>query len=186
MPDAWLHIGKVASVNVARRRVRVSVMAGNEHEFADREHLWLAVGADAPVQLRVSHVRVGGVEAIVELTPGVSRDMAAGLKGANVVVPAASRRAPADAFPALHELTGMRVVTATGVFVGSVVETLDTAAGGVIRLQCADMIMAVAPVTGAFIRDIDLEAGVMTVNDPTPFLVFEGDDRDGNPSQVAT
>ncbi len=184
MSGPWLHIGRVAAVNVARRRLRVRAVPGFEDEYADREQLWLAVKAAEPVQVRVAGIRANGAEITVELTPGVSRDMAAGFRGADVMLPIALQRRAKDGFPALPALSGLRVITTADDFVGHVTETRDTPGGGVMWLQCADGTTATAPVTDAFIQAVDLDAGIMVVQGPARFLVIDADARAGKTSRT--
>ncbi|MCK5862567.1 MAG: PRC-barrel domain-containing protein [Candidatus Hydrogenedentes bacterium] len=175
MANNWLHIGRVLAVNAAHRRIRVSVVPGCGDVFGDCARLRLVVEGNAPVQVRIRCVRTTGMEATVELTPGISRDVVATLKNADVLVPAsAMRRSDSDPV-GLHDLPGMRVMTSTGDFLGTVAKIQDTPAGGIMRLQCDNAVMATAPVTDAFIEEIDLDAGIITVKDPEAFLVFDLD-----------
>lgn len=175
MTDDWLHIGRIVAVNVARRQVRVAVIPGRECNLDGCDCLRLvAVGAD-PIQVRVSNARATNSEVIVELTPGISRDVVATLKNAVVLAPSVSGSRQAKACAGLHDLPEMRVVTTDGSLVGIVTETHDTPGGGIMRLQCDNGVMATAPVTDAFIVKIDLNAGIITVAEPEAFLVVDSD-----------
>ncbi|HEX71844.1 MAG TPA: hypothetical protein ENN65_00795 [Candidatus Hydrogenedentes bacterium] len=185
MTDAWLHIGTVVAVDAARRRLRIRVAARCEREFDGRDRVWLDSGAGTPVQARTANVRQTGANMTVELTPGVSRDMVAGFRNATVMIPAAASVRTADDRAGLHDLTGMRVLTEDGRLLGAVAETLDTPGGGVMRLRRADGVTATAPVTGAFIVDIALEAGSIVVKEPEFFLVFDEANRDEKPPRDA-
>ncbi len=178
MSREWLHIGKVLSVDAVKRRLRIQASPGFESEFDNRERFWLAAGATAPCCVRATRARHVGAHIIVELTPGVSRDAAAGLKGARVMIPPEARHPRPDGSAALEEMPGLRIETDNGVAVGVVLETLDTAGGGVLRIRLTDGRLAALPATDALIRRVDLAAKVMTIVDPTPFLVVD-DDWDG-------
>jgi ribosomal 30S subunit maturation factor RimM len=185
MADDWLHIGRVTAVNAARRQLRLSVTVGREDVLKQCDRLRLVHEGDAPMQVCIKQVKVSGAEVTVELTPGISRDMVAVLRNALVMAPAQAGYRPDGRMPGLHELPGMRVVTASGEVVGDVLETQDTPGGGIMRLRCDNAVMAMAPVTDAFIEKIDLDAGVITVNTPEAFLVMDADDSPRKPPRRA-
>ncbi len=171
MNESWVRIGRVASVEAARRVIRVTVAAGCEREFDDRERIWVQAGQSSPVQARIHTCRDVGAMKVIALSPGISRDVVAEFKGALLLIPTAARRPRADATCALTILVDMSVETVGGQPVGRVFETMDTPAGGIIRLHRPGGGTAALPVTDALIVRIDTEAGVVVVNDPTPFLV---------------
>ena len=186
MADDWLHIGRVVAVNVARRQIRIDVMPGCEYVFGDCKRLQLISDGDAPVLARIKSARTTDAEVIVELTPGVSRDVVATLKNADVLAYVSSERRQVDFCARLQDFPEICVITVAGEFVGTVIETQDTPAGGIMRLQCNNAVMATAPVTDAFIEKIDLDAGIITVNEPEAFLVFDSDEGRRKPSRKTT
>jgi len=185
MADEWLHIGRVAAVNAARRQVRIAAAPEYMNVLADCKRLRMTQAGSSPVQACIAAVRAAEGEVTVELTPGISRDVAATLKHAEVSALVPEGYCPKGTAITLHTLPGMRVVTASGDFVGDVVETQDTPGGGVMRLQCLPTVTALAPATDAFIEKIDLDAGVITVKSPEAFLVMDADIRSEKPPRNA-
>ena len=185
MADDWLHIGKVVAVNVVRRQLRIKVVPGREYAFDECKRLQLISDGNAPVLARIKGARITDAEVVVEVTPGISRDVVATLKNADVRARVPKDRRQTDGCAGLHDLAGMRVITTADDFVGTVVETQDTPGGGIMRLQCDIAVMATAPVTDAFIEKIDLDAGIITVNEPEAFLVFDLDEDRRKPSRKA-
>lgn len=172
----WLHIGRVVAVNVARRQIRIDVIHGRDYVFDDCKRLQLVSDGTAPVLARIKSARKTDAEVIVELTPGISRDVVATLKNADALAHVPTECRPVAVRVGLQGLHGLRVVTIAGDFVGTVIETQDTPAGGIMRLQCHTAVMATAPVTDAFIEKIDSDAGIITVNDLEAFLVVDEDE----------
>lgn len=185
MADEWLHIGRVVVVNAARRQVRIAVMPKHVDIFSQCKRLRMTPPGSAPVQACIAVVRSADAEVTVELTPGISRDMVATLKHAEVAALMPDGYCQAEPAIDLQMLLGMRVVTVSGDFVGDVLETQETPAGGIMRLQCNQTVMAVAPVTDAFIEKIDLDAGVITVKTPEAFLVMDAENRSKKSPQRA-
>ena len=185
MADQWLHIGRVTAVNAARRQIRLAVLPGQAALVSQCKRLRVTRSEAAPVHACIAAVRGSDPEIIVELTPGISRDTVAMLKHAEIAALVPDGYAPTGPAVTLRALTGMHVVSILGDSIGDVLETQDTPAGGIMRLQCSHAVTATAPVTDAFIVKIDLEAGVITVKTPEAFLVVDTDGRSKKSPQSA-
>ena len=80
--------------------------------------------------------------------------------------------------PDLEELEGFKVIAPGGRLLGVVFETIDTPAGGVIRLLTGEGRTAALPVIAEVIASVDINKKRIAVVDPEPFLVM--DDALGN------
>ena len=175
MTDAgWLEIGRVVSVDAARRSVRVLPAAGSAHEFGAQRRVWLEMARECPMAALVAECNPSGGHLKIVFTPGVSRDMVAMLGNARVLLPA-DRRTEAREEPwSLARAVGMRVVLPGGAVLGTVMETVETQAGGALRIRLKETgRVAALPFIDAVIKDVDGLSGVITIADPEPFLVVD-------------
>jgi ribosomal 30S subunit maturation factor RimM len=173
MAESWLEIGHVFSVDAARRSVRIMPNPGCDHEFDDRDRLWMQIAHEVPVPMRVARVSEAGNFQRVDFTAGASRDMIARLRHALVLLPREKRRPRPGALPSLQDMLGMRVELANGKLLGSVFEVVETPAGGAIRMTLPDKRTAALPCVDAVIKKVDVDSGVITVTDPEPFMVTD-------------
>lgn len=173
MENAWLEIGQVVTVDAARRSVRVKPAAGCLHEFESKDRFWLCAGSGAPICARIAgmHMMRGLVR--VAFTPGLSRDMVEKLGHARVMIPKTLRASRPDGLPGLSEMTGLRIVLATGELLGDIIEVIETPAGGAVRLKMPDGRTAALPFTDAVFTGVDRDRGLVHVADPGPFLVID-------------
>lgn len=172
MTGTWLEIGRVVSVDAAGRSVRVKPAAGYEHECEEQSRIWLQVDQEMPVSARVADVgKAGGLLKLV-FTPGMSRDMVAVLGGTRVMIPAEMHTPGPETPVQLRDTVGMRVVVPGGETLGTVMEVIETPAGGVLRLSLAGGRTAALPFIEAVVKDVDARTGMIVINDPEPFLVM--------------
>jgi len=96
------------------------------------------------------------------------------LGNARVLLPA-DRRTEAREEPwSLARAVGMRVVLPGGAVLGTVMETVETQAGGALRIRLEETgRIAALPFIDAVIKDVDGLSGVITITDPEPFLVLD-------------
>lgn len=178
MTEAWLRVGQVTGVDAANRRLRVDVTPGREYVFDDCDRIWLHTGHEKPVQARVLKVRDAGVKKLITLTPGVSRDTAAAMKNAEVLMPAGTQPADIGSECPVRAMLGLRIETEDGTLVGVVFETIENAAGGAVRIERPDGATAALPLAPDLIRQVNIERGVVVINDPAPYMVFNDTSED--------
>lgn len=173
MAESNRQIGRVRSVNPARRELRVTPLPGSAHVF-ERLEGWVtcarADGAEMRLRLLESKTRDGDVR--LRLAPGVTRDTVGGLRGAAVLWDQPMPPAEDGAFePAA--LAGMAVETPDGRRLGVVTDTFETAANAALRVRREDGGTVLLPVAGALIREVDWSDRVIRVRDIAPFAVEE-------------
>ena len=115
----------------------------------------------------------GDETAIVTLGPGVSRDIAGQLRGANAVLAPDELPPRPEGEVRLTDLLGLRVLEPTGVVLGTVSEVFEGPANDAFAIERPDGRHCVLPVIDAVIEDIDLARGEIRVGDITPFVVEE-------------
>ena len=178
MDAGWLEIGCVVSVDAARRSVRIKPVAGYGHEFTAQRRVWLQVAQEQPVSARIAECGQAGGYLRIVFTPGLSRDVVAMLGNAHVVLPDDGRAEEQEAPWSLARALGMRVVLPDGATLGTVMETIETPAGGALRISQASGRSVALPFIDAVIMNVDRLSGVIMIKDPEPFLVVDDTAQD--------
>lgn len=175
MPNGWISVGVVRSVNPVRRELRIAPYRGKRHWFDGLEWLGIAQpGRTTPLRCKTARMRWHGDLAIVELSPGVARETVASLKGADVLIPETQR-------PAVNEdwrgeaLLHFRVRTVDGEWIGEIVDVLATAAHDVLEIAPPSGKRILVPAIPEVIQEIAWEEGVVMLHDITPYAVQDAD-----------
>lgn len=172
MPESWIQIGHVRSVNPSARRVRIRPDALRPCQL-DRV-TWLGVVLRDGTELRckVASVGVVGAEIGVELALGVPRDTVAQMKGAAVTVSSGECPQGGDRDDRAEALRGFRVVKEDDTPLGRIVAAYDTAAHGVLEIEKPDGAVMLLPLVPEAIARVDVDRHVVvTVADIAPFAV---------------
>ena len=175
MNDDLISIGRIASVNPARREIRVGVDHDDSPDTAALEWLYVGADRDTLVRFRVASARVAEQRLIVTLVAGVTRDAIAALKkipvwvDANVLIPATSFNYPA------RQLMGFTLHGPRGLE-GTVTATLETRAHEVLEIETPAGDCILIPLIAEWIEDIDWDQRVIVVSDLTPYAVHQQSD----------
>lgn len=179
MPGDWTEVGRVAAVEPAKRRLRVRLTTKVELDFAARDRVWLDAGdSAAPVLVRILNTVSTPGMLILTLAPGVSRDMVARWMRARVLLPTGEKLPRKESVVGWRpaEWVGMTLTLAeSDAPVGTVLDTLPTPAGGVLRVRLHDGRTGWLPATAALIVRMDQESGTLWIHDPEPFLALENE-----------
>ncbi len=180
-----LEIGAVRSVNPARREVRVTPLPGMEGHFTGlRRVSVLLTGPGTPNEMncRVEKVQERADDVILTLTPGVSRDDVARMKGAIVATEAAEVEEEMET--GYGWLEGFQVVDQTGRRLGKVARVYPTGANDVIEVaKCGGgtfLLPAIPQVIACVERESPADGGpgVLVVNEIAPYIVEDAADAD--------
>ena len=133
MPEAWIQIGHVRTVNPARGQLRVRPLAEWAHQFDGMAWIRLLLADDAVIRCRVEAVRSRDKAAVVTLAPGVPRDAVARMKGAAVVALVDEVTPRPGASFAAHPSRGASVSDGNGNRLGVVSDGVPTAAQDVVE-----------------------------------------------------
>ncbi|MCC6143000.1 MAG: PRC-barrel domain-containing protein [Candidatus Hydrogenedentes bacterium] len=166
-------IGVVRSVNPVRREVRLTVEATAAHLLPGLGWLQFSLQGGREVRGKVVKATPHHTGPIVELAAGMTRDTVAQLKDATVWIPA-SEWAPPDeeAFRAAH-LLDMQVVDGAGIFLGTVVDVMETPANAAVTIERPDGNRFLLPVIPEVITAVDLDEAIVRVGDIGPYAVEE-------------
>ncbi|MGD9935134.1 MAG: ribosome maturation factor RimM [Dehalococcoidia bacterium] len=162
--DGYTAVGRVVRAHGLVGELRVVAFAEGAPNLQPGRQVWVA-----GVPLRVLRLRPTGDAWILESDRIRSRTMAEAFREQLVEVPDAEvRRASADSY-FVHELIGLRVVTADGEELGELVEVMQPGANDVyvVRGPRGDVLI---PAIADVVTVIDLPVGVMTIT-PLPGLL---------------
>jgi 16S rRNA processing protein RimM len=171
MACEWIEIGKVRSVNPARRELRVQPFPAHDHEFESLERIRVRKGAAPPLRCRVLSMDRTGSEIRLRLSPGVSTDRVAAMKGGTVVLAAEEQHAPPEETVPVPDLLALDVFDDTGAQLGTVTGVCEAPANDVIVIRKPDGGEILLPLVEAVVRGIDLDARRMHVGDIGPHVV---------------
>jgi len=162
----WLAIGRVHSTNPARRTVRLRLF-DRPAAPVDQLNPMIFRKDGELIRCRVAAVHPSGD---VEVAAGVPRDTIAGLKGAEVVVPAETLPS-GDTRWHVTEWTGFAVQDAAGVRVGTIAEVIEGPANDTFRLETPDGRTLLVPAIPEVVHEVDPEAGIIVAGDIGPYAV---------------
>lgn len=171
MNGLYTQIGRVRSVNPARREVRINAPKRRMNDLEGWSWLYVEESSGEIVRFKVVGVALRSGYAAITLAPGVPRDTVASLKGRRVVVPEAESK-PVGAFDiAAAELTGMSIETVDGTLVGEIVAGFETKANGVLEVLRPDGSSLLLPLIPEVIEEFNLDRRKVIVGDIAPFAV---------------
>jgi 16S rRNA processing protein RimM len=154
-------VGRIAAPHGINGRVRVDPLTDVPQRFAKLREVCLALADGERRVVSIEAASVGPRWVLLKLTGYDDRDAAAELRGAYILIP----RAQAIALPQGHyfidDIVGLEVVTVHGERLGPVREVIQTGANDVYVTD-----QAMIPATRQVVREINLAAGVMTVDLP--------------------
>lgn len=180
MPEDYVDIGRVRSVNPAKREVRVTVRAGYAGAYENLNWLELEPVDGERVRCQVTECRMRNSEAIVALSAGVSRDRVAVFKGARAMMPARDVPPPDPFEVRASEYDGFAVEDEHGARLGTVVGGMATPTHGVIEIETAPGESALAPVVPEVVSEVDWDGRRLVLRDVERFRVED----DGGPKLV--
>lgn len=177
MGEEWVHIGAVRSVRPDKRQLRIDPEAAHRHEFESLEWVCLRPRESASriLRRRVELVSQAGNSWVMTLSPGISHDAIAALRGAAVLLekealhPLTREGLSADA------LYGFRVCTRDGDFLGTVTAVYATGANEAIEVEKTGGGTLLLPLIAALIEEVQEAAGILVVGDIAPFVVDDDD-----------
>jgi len=166
----WVEIGRVRSVQPAKRTLRVTPHPARPHALGTPE--WVRVMLRNGEVLRCKVLRCEtGQSMTLALAPGVSRDDVAAMKGAALVVPAEEVPPAPEGFWHVSELVGMAVCGEDGGPLGTVEAVEEGLAQNWFTVEMTDGKRLLAPAVPELIVAVDREARRVTVRDLSPFAV---------------
>lgn len=170
MPD-WQEIGRISSVNPARRELRVACRPEEERALLAAQ--WVLVKG---TKCKVESARAGG-EVIVTLSAGVSRDLVGQMRHAMLSAEAVAPPHASEAECAPEDLLDLLVLDADGKTLGTIVEVMETPAHAVLVIETPEEARWLLPAIPQVIMCMDLNAQTLTVRDIQAFVVVEAEEE---------
>jgi len=169
MDADWIRIGRVRSVNAARRELRIVPEDGCEPLFGNSEWIHVRLADERLLRCRTTSVRWHAGSALVLLSPGVTRETVARTKGAFVVAPAGD----GDRFGKVRicDLIGLRVLRVDGSVLGTVKDVYPTRGSDVVEVAATGSKTLLFPLVEPLVETVDMNRGVLIVRDTTPYAV---------------
>jgi 16S rRNA processing protein RimM len=165
MSQARIILGRVRSVNPARREVRVTLWPGHASALAGAATVEFEPDDGKRRAFTVETVEEQNRCVKLTLAQDASDSDVAALRGAAVIGPAA-QGAARDAFDMdAAEFEGFDVVDAQGNAVGAVAGGFNTPAHGVIEIDRGGGRMALAPFVPEVVADVEWEARRIVIRD---------------------
>lgn len=184
MTDDLLTIGWVRAVTPGRRQIRIVPARGKEYYFKDNL-TWLRLlphrakaGIPPTLRCKVAEFQAEPGCIIVTLTPGITRDQVALLKGAEVIVLPAERKKRTHGEYDMADLEGLAVHNTAGKQIGHVIHVDQMSAQTVLTIEKTDGGVLLTPAIAPVIHSVDLPRGVLVVYDLTPYSVEDTSNAD--------
>jgi 16S rRNA processing protein RimM len=156
-------IGRVVSVNVPRREVRIASETSHPERFRLLSQLRLNTKQKRTLVLPVASVRVMKKQAIVTID-SKDADMIAAARGANVVVARSERfQLPPNEYY-IDDIVGLLVRDIGGRDIGRIKEIWHTPANDIYQVLDEDGKETLLPAIEEIIIDVDVERGVLTAD----------------------
>lgn len=171
MSTARTDIGRVRSVNPAKREVRVAPRPGFEGALNGRNEVEFVLRDGKHSVLAVQTVEEQDRYVKLTLAEGTSADDVASLRSAKVMADAVARK-PGDPFKvAAAEYEGFAVEDLHGAAIGIVAGGFNTPAHGVIEIARRDGKSLLAPFVSEVIAEIDWTKRRIVVRDAEAHMV---------------
>jgi 16S rRNA processing protein RimM len=170
-----IEIGSVASVNPARRELRVDAERGYKRALAELEWIRLVPRGGTEIRCRVAGVKAASGAIVVTLVAGVLRDTVDGLKGATVVAGPEELNEPEQDELTFFDAIGFEVFGPDGLRIGTLADVIETPAHPVLAIERDDGHEVLAPAIEEVVADIDWERERVVVNDLAPYGVDNAD-----------
>lgn len=156
-------IGRVVSVNVLRREVRIASETSHPERFRLLSQLRLKTKKMQTLVLPVASVKVMKKQAVVTIDTE-DADMIAAARGAEVVVPRSERfQLPPDEYY-IDDIVGLLVKDTGGRDIGKIREIWHTPANDIYQVVDEDGKETLLPAIEEIIIDIDIARGVLTAD----------------------
>ena len=162
-PQKLVLLGRVMGAFGVRGEVRLESWTEPRARIFGYQPWILRAANGAERELQGARGRDTGKHVIAHLPGCEDRDAAEALRGTEILVPRQALPAPAAGEYYWIDLEGLRVVTVEGVVLGEVSHLLSTGANDVMVVlgERERMIPFVLP---EFIRNVDFDAGIVTVD----------------------
>jgi len=166
--------GKVVSVRPNRREVRIEPLPGMAEAIQPDGWIWFRESTGREWKCKASGLRRTGQGLVITVSAGTPRDTIAKLRGAEALAPAPPEGEPEPLYT-LDDLHGLTVAHADGTIAGHVTDLYDGKAHAMASVKSPGGAERIIPLIPEVVESVDLEAGIITVGDLTPYSVSDED-----------
>ena len=156
-------IGRVVSVNVPKRQIRIAPETSYPERFERMRELRLRTGAGAEVVVTLDDIRVTQ-KAVIASVRSESGEEIASFRGAKVVVRRSERHPLPEGEHYADDLVGLTVKDTSGGVIGILREVWETPANDVYQVLDNGGREILLPAIEDVILEVDVEGGVMVVD----------------------
>ncbi|MFO7775545.1 MAG: hypothetical protein R6W89_07070 [Candidatus Hydrogenedentota bacterium] len=174
MPEELVYSGKVVSIRPDRREVRIDPVPGMEERIEAEGWVWFRESTGREWKCKVVEVRRTGQGAVITISAGTPKDTVARLRGAEALT-SAPPEGESEPMYGLEDLHGLAVAHADGTMAGHVTDLYEGKAHDMAAVETPDGAELIIPLIPQVVESVDLEAGIITVGDLTPYSVSDED-----------
>ncbi|MFP4191978.1 MAG: ribosome maturation factor RimM [Candidatus Hydrogenedentota bacterium] len=174
MAEEHVYSGKVVSTRPDRREVRIDSVPGMEARIEAEGWVWFRESTGREWKCKVIGVRHTGQGPVITISAGTPKDTIAKLRGADVLASALPGD-EAEPMYTLEDLHGLAVAHADGTIAGHVTDLYEGKAHAMAAVETPAGGEMIIPLIPEVVESVDLEAGLITVGDLTPYSVSDED-----------
>ena len=167
-PGAWVAVAKVRTVQPQRRELRLDETPPFVWPEPDPQWVNARAGGAAPRKLKVAKTSRDGNSVVLELAPGVPREVVASLRGAELVVSAGEIETYRSGAWYPPEWVGYAVRDEKDEMIGGVREVWDTPANAVLTVETKDQGTWLLPVIPEVVLRVNREAATIVITGIEP------------------
>ncbi|MBN2288745.1 MAG: ribosome maturation factor RimM [Candidatus Glassbacteria bacterium] len=173
MKRLFLQVGVIIKPHGIRGEVGVkSLTERPDLRFRPEEKLWLGPDEDHLEQVSVRSARTHKQGYLVHLDSYDDRNAVEGIRGWKLFIPIEQAAEPGEGRFYHHQLIGLSVLDEDGTVVGRVSRVVENPGQDLLEVGLAgrDEKKALVPLVGEIVREVDPEAGTLTVRLPQGLL----------------
>lgn len=164
LPEGCEAIGRILTVNPARREARAKVAAALEFDLAVLVWAWFSRG-DAWTRYRVAKAAASEGELRLQFAPGVPMDTVRALQGQTLAVQSVWIRSRGPLWQRVRAMLDLPAETADGDRVGQVMEVFEGPKTGVIKIESDNGTQWLVPVVPGAVEALDEARGTVVLGD---------------------
>ncbi|HHW56526.1 MAG TPA: 16S rRNA processing protein RimM [Clostridia bacterium] len=159
----YYDVGKVTSAHGIKGEVKVYPLTNVPERFYDLEYVWIFDEEQGPRKYDIEYVKIISRGVCVKLEGIDTRDEAEKLKGTFLKVDAQNALKLEEGEYFISDIIGMKVYKEDGVFLGTLVEVLQTGANDVYVIKTEERDMLI-PAIKDVVKKVDVDNKVMVVH----------------------
>lgn len=161
--DQMIAIGRITRAQGLRGEVNIEPLTDDPGRFSLLERVTVEKSDGLAQVMKIEKARVVKQRVILKLSDLTNRTEAEAWRGAEIKIPQHECLPLAAGSYYIFDLIGLQVVTAAGTVIGEITQVMDLPANDVYVVQ-SETREYLIPAISEVIKNIDLDAGLMTIN----------------------